>query len=126
MAARFLGEQDRLKAVERIRENKTGVKNNVWKMAQAVEATLDIKIWLLVIIQLSTNVANGGVQSVSLSSNILMDAMIADRNRPVLIDRDKRIWIPDPHDPTRSDDLDRVPTHLRRHVLRWLNVLQEQ
>jgi hypothetical protein len=72
MTARFLGEQDRLKAVGRIRENKTGVKNNVWKMAQAIEATLDIKIWLLVIIQLSTNVANGGVQSVSLSSNFLM------------------------------------------------------
>jgi len=66
MVARFLNEQDRTKAVERIQENKTGIKNNVWKLAQAVEATLDIKIWLLVLIQLSTNVANGGVQSVGL------------------------------------------------------------
>jgi hypothetical protein len=65
MTAKFLDEQDRIKAVERVAENKTGIKNNVWKLAQAVKATLDVKIWLLVIIQLSTNVANGGVQSVS-------------------------------------------------------------
>jgi hypothetical protein len=64
MTAKFLDEQDRIKAVERVAENKTGIKNNVWKLAQAIEATLDVKIWLLVIIQLSTNVANGGVQSV--------------------------------------------------------------
>lgn len=65
MAARFLNEQDRIKAVQRVQENKTGIKNNEWKLPQAIEATLDIKIWLLVIIQLTTNVANGGVQSVS-------------------------------------------------------------
>lgn len=68
MVARFLNEQDRVKAVERVQENKTGIKNNVWKLPQAVEATLDIKIWLLVLIQLSQNVANGGVQSVSLTT----------------------------------------------------------
>lgn len=67
MTARFLKKQDRVKAVERVQENKTGIKNNEWKLAQAIEATTDIKIWLLVIIQMSTNVANGGVQSVSAS-----------------------------------------------------------
>lgn len=67
MAARFLKESDRAKAVERVQENKTGIKNDVWKLSQAIEATTDIKIWLLVLIQMSTNVANGGVQSVSLS-----------------------------------------------------------
>lgn len=66
MNARFLKEEDRIKAVERVQENKTGIKNNAWKLVQAVEATTDIKIWLLVVIQMSTNVANGGVQSVSL------------------------------------------------------------
>lgn len=68
MAARFLKESDRAKAVERVQENKTGIKNDVWKLSQAIEATTDIKIWLLVLIQMSTNVANGGVQSVSLST----------------------------------------------------------
>ena len=65
MNAKFLNEQDRIKAVKRVAENKTGIKDSTWKLSQAIEATLDIKIWLLVIIQTATNVANGGVQSVS-------------------------------------------------------------
>lgn len=63
--ARFLSQQDRVKAVTRVAENKTGIKDSIWRLPQAIEATLDIKIWLLVIIQVATNVANGGVQSVS-------------------------------------------------------------
>lgn len=64
--ARFLSQQDRVKAITRVAENKTGMKDSIWRLPQAIEATLDIKIWLLVIIQVATNVANGGVQSVSI------------------------------------------------------------
>jgi hypothetical protein len=68
LIARFLSEQDRVKAIQRVAQNKTGVKDSTSRLSQAIEATLDIKIWLLVIVQIATKVANGGVQSVSPSS----------------------------------------------------------
>lgn len=68
MQARFLAREDRAKAAERVRENMGGTKDNVFKMRQAMEASFDVKIWLLVLIQLATNVANGAVQSVSLGN----------------------------------------------------------
>ncbi|KAH6639817.1 major facilitator superfamily domain-containing protein [Boeremia exigua] len=59
--ARFLNASDRTKAVDRVQENMTGIKNNTWKWSQSIEALLDVKIWLLVAIQLAQNVANGGL-----------------------------------------------------------------
>ncbi|KAH7371479.1 major facilitator superfamily domain-containing protein [Pyrenochaeta sp. MPI-SDFR-AT-0127] len=63
--ARFLSKEDRPKAVNRVRENMTGIKNNTWKPSQSLEALLDIKVWLLVIIQIAMQVANGGLQGFS-------------------------------------------------------------
>lgn len=63
-SARFLTPSDRIKAVDRVQENMTGIKNNTWKWSQSVEALLDVKIWLLVAIQLAQNVANGGLHGV--------------------------------------------------------------
>lgn len=65
--ARFLNPADRNKAVERVQENMTGITNNTWKWSQSFEALLDIKIWLLVAIQLAQNIANGGVHGVRTS-----------------------------------------------------------
>jgi ACS family allantoate permease-like MFS transporter len=48
LTATFLSERERLIAVERLRDNKTGVKNSHHKKAQVKEAFLDPKIWLLV------------------------------------------------------------------------------
>ncbi|KAJ4344957.1 hypothetical protein N0V95_006070 [Ascochyta clinopodiicola] len=59
--ARFLSITDRAKAIDRVRENMTGIKDNTWKWSQSVEALLDVKIWLLVVIQLAQNIANGGL-----------------------------------------------------------------
>ncbi|KZM27982.1 uncharacterized protein EKO05_0007294 [Ascochyta rabiei] len=59
--ARFLSTTDRAKAIDRVRKNMTGIKDNTWKWSQSVEALLDVKIWLLVAIQLAQNVANGGL-----------------------------------------------------------------
>lgn len=42
----------------------TGIKNNTWKTAQSLEALLDLKIWLLVAIQIAMQIANGGLQGV--------------------------------------------------------------
>lgn len=67
--ARFLSKDDQIKAVHRVRENMTGIRNNIWKPAQALEALLDIKVWLLVAIQIAQQIANGGLQSVSAIRN---------------------------------------------------------
>ncbi|CZR68552.1 related to DAL5-Allantoate and ureidosuccinate permease [Phialocephala subalpina] len=63
MRAWFLSKDDRIKAVERVRHNMTGIKNNEWKSAQLVEALLDPKSWLIVLIALSANIPNGGISS---------------------------------------------------------------
>ncbi|KAF2625504.1 MFS general substrate transporter [Macroventuria anomochaeta] len=59
--ARFLNTADRAKTIDRVQENMTGIKNNTWKWGQSIEALLDVKIWLLVAIQLAQNIANGGL-----------------------------------------------------------------
>ncbi|KAI8934353.1 hypothetical protein NX059_009088 [Plenodomus lindquistii] len=63
--ARFLSREDRIKAVSRVRDNMTGIKNNTFKTAQAFEALLDMKVWLLVTIQVAMQIANGGLQGFS-------------------------------------------------------------
>lgn len=62
--ARFLKKEDRVKAVDRVRENMTGIRNDTWKWGQSFEALTDVKIWLLVAVQLSQQIANGGVHGV--------------------------------------------------------------
>ena len=61
----FLSELDRKKAIARVQENLTGIKNNEFKWGQCREALLDMKTWLLVLIQLGSNIPNGGVTTVS-------------------------------------------------------------
>lgn len=65
MSARFLGEDDRHKAVLRVQENMTGIKNDEFKVGQFIEALLDLKCWAFVLIQLSCSIPNGGVSNVS-------------------------------------------------------------
>ncbi|KAJ3943295.1 uncharacterized protein N0V96_006215 [Colletotrichum fioriniae] len=61
MKARFLSEADRIKAIERVAENLTGIKSDMFKWYQCVETLTDIKAWLLFGIQISAQIANGGV-----------------------------------------------------------------
>ncbi|KUJ21321.1 MFS general substrate transporter [Mollisia scopiformis] len=65
MKAWFLSNEDRMKAVERVRHNMTGIKNNQWKRSQAVEALLDPKSWLIVLIALCANIPNGAISTFS-------------------------------------------------------------
>lgn len=60
----FLNPVDREKAIVRVAENMTGIENDGFKWSHFVEALLDIKTWILFIIQLSSNIPNGGEQSV--------------------------------------------------------------
>lgn len=64
MEARFLNATDRLKAVQRVEENMTGIKSDKFKWYQCREALIDPKAWALLVIQLSSNIANGGVHGV--------------------------------------------------------------
>jgi hypothetical protein len=56
---------DREKAVARVQENLTGIKNDKFKWEQCQEAVMDMKTWFLVLIQFSSNIPNGGVTTVS-------------------------------------------------------------
>ncbi|KAK7403324.1 hypothetical protein QQX98_010913 [Neonectria punicea] len=58
----FLSEQDSRKAVARVQENMTGIKSDSFKWYQFTEAFLDIKSWALFLVQLCSQIANGGVQ----------------------------------------------------------------
>ncbi|KAB8261851.1 major facilitator superfamily domain-containing protein [Aspergillus pseudonomiae] len=63
MNARFLGEDDRHKAVLRVQENMTGIKNDEFKGYQFIEALCDLKCWAFVLIQISCSIPNGGVSN---------------------------------------------------------------
>lgn len=65
----FLSKEDREKAILRVQENMTGIKNNDIKWPQVREALTDPKAWILVLIQLCSNIPNGGVASVSPKSH---------------------------------------------------------
>ncbi|KAI0152158.1 MFS general substrate transporter [Hypoxylon sp. NC0597] len=61
--ARWLSEYDRALAIERVRENRTGVENHVWKWSQFKECVLDVQCWLLVATFFLDDIPAGGVGS---------------------------------------------------------------
>ena len=63
--ARFLSEDERVRAVDRVRSNQTGIKDNHFKWHQVREVLLDAKIWLLVLFQLTFSIPNGAFTTVS-------------------------------------------------------------
>lgn len=63
--ARWLSPEQRDLAVDRIRSNQTGMKNNQYKWKQVWEALTDIKVWLLVLYMLSNSIPNGAYTTVS-------------------------------------------------------------
>ena len=63
--ARFLTEEERLIAIERLRANQTGFKNSTIDKSQIMEAFMDVKTWLLAILILAGNIPNGGFTAVS-------------------------------------------------------------
>ncbi|KAL2830795.1 MFS general substrate transporter [Aspergillus cavernicola] len=57
----FLSEPERVGAVDRVKEDITGVKHNKWKKEQMIEAVMDPKTWFSVLIMLCANIPNGGI-----------------------------------------------------------------
>ncbi|KHO01367.1 Major facilitator superfamily domain, general substrate transporter [Metarhizium album ARSEF 1941] len=65
MEARFLNEENREKAVLRVKENMTGIKSDKIKWGQMEEAVLDAKTWMLIALQLASSIPNGAVTAFS-------------------------------------------------------------
>ncbi|KFG77705.1 putative vitamin H transporter [Metarhizium anisopliae] len=61
----FLNRIDREKALVRVKENMTGIKNNEFKWSQCLEALLDIKSWFVVAMQIANSIPNGAVTTFS-------------------------------------------------------------
>ncbi|KAI0637784.1 MFS general substrate transporter [Trametes polyzona] len=59
--ARFLSKEERIIAIERIRDGQCGTENKRLKKEQVVEALLDVRTWLIVLATLLTNIPNGGL-----------------------------------------------------------------
>ncbi|KAJ6131193.1 hypothetical protein N7523_001653 [Penicillium sp. IBT 18751x] len=58
--AKFLTDEERMIAIERLKANKTGFKTNQIDRSQIVEAFTDIKTWILAVLILASNIPNGG------------------------------------------------------------------
>lgn len=63
MDARFLTAEQKYHAVQRLAENRTGIRNSQWKWDQVWEALMDVKIWLIVFFNIVINIPNGGLQT---------------------------------------------------------------
>ncbi|KAL1893271.1 hypothetical protein Sste5346_006447 [Sporothrix stenoceras] len=59
MECTFLNEREKSVAVQRVKENHTGIKNAHQKKYQIVEALTDIKVWLLALAVFFQNMTNG-------------------------------------------------------------------
>lgn len=63
MTCKFLSHDEKIWAIERLRENKTGIENKHFKAYQAWECVKDPQTWLISLITISSNVPNGAVSS---------------------------------------------------------------
>lgn len=63
MSAGFLTRDEKIWAIERLRDNRTGIENKHFKPHQAWECVRDPQTWLISLITISSNVPNGAVSS---------------------------------------------------------------
>lgn len=65
LTTRWLSEHERVVAVDRVKDNNTGIENREFKTRQFVEAMTDLKTWLLFLFAVASNSPNGGLTTVS-------------------------------------------------------------
>lgn len=58
VTATFLTPAERSMAIERIRDNQSGIENKQWKRYQFIEALTDVKVWLFVVFSFFDNIPN--------------------------------------------------------------------
>ncbi|KIM46262.1 hypothetical protein M413DRAFT_24017 [Hebeloma cylindrosporum] len=63
--ANFLTKEERIAALERVRDDSGGTENKRLKWGQIVEAFTDIRTWLIVLTTLLTSIPNGGLSNFS-------------------------------------------------------------
>ncbi|KAI5451875.1 hypothetical protein NCC49_001177 [Naganishia albida] len=80
--ARFLSPEDRLKAVERVRANKTGTGSNQYKWPQVLEAFLEPKTWLWIAMSLAVNV---GASVTNVFGPLIISGMGFDKYKTTLL-----------------------------------------
>jgi ACS family allantoate permease-like MFS transporter len=61
--AHFLTREERVAALERVRDDQGGTENKTFKWDQAVEALTDVRTWLIVLTNIVTMVPNGGLSN---------------------------------------------------------------
>ncbi|GKZ58196.1 hypothetical protein AnigIFM49718_004011 [Aspergillus niger] len=61
--ARTFSSRERRLTIERLRDNQTGVENKTLKPTQVLEALLDWKVWVFLLLGLSGNIPNGGISN---------------------------------------------------------------
>ncbi|KAJ5215103.1 hypothetical protein N7468_010782 [Penicillium chermesinum] len=59
--SKFLAEEDKLVAIERLRMNQQGIENHEWKWDHVKEAFLDLKSWLWFALMMSISIPSGGI-----------------------------------------------------------------
>lgn len=58
-----LSHDEKIFAIERLRENKTGVENKTFKVKQAIECIMSPNTWIISLFTASSNVSNGAISS---------------------------------------------------------------
>jgi hypothetical protein len=122
--ARFLSPEQRVQAVDRIRANQTGMKDNTFKWKQAWEAVTDIKVWLLVLYQLANSIPNGAVTSVIIQSSPrapdmqLMDVRTVQQSCPIRLRLRRDAGLP------ATDSIWSIPRYVRHRINLRLQSLQ--
>lgn len=63
VSARFLSDDERRMAVDRLRDDQTGIENKKLKLYQISEAFTDYKVYIFFFLGLFANIPNGGISN---------------------------------------------------------------
>lgn len=80
MTACFLNEKDRAKAVLRVKDNKTGIKNDTWKKSQFIDTITDLQAWMIFLLQLLLNIIQSGSSGVRILVPRCLGGKIIDQD----------------------------------------------
>ncbi|KAJ3490314.1 hypothetical protein NLI96_g1551 [Meripilus lineatus] len=63
--ARLLTKEERIAALERVRDDQGGTENKKWKKDQIIEALTDVRTWLIALTTILTSIPNGALSNFS-------------------------------------------------------------
>nr|POE59132.1 putative transporter [Quercus suber] len=63
MQARFLGDDDKLLVIERLRMNQQGISSGVWRWDHVAECLVDVKTWLWFTLLTAISIPSGGIST---------------------------------------------------------------